>query len=141
MARGISKEICRKRAAGWQSIVLLAGALALIFQLTFASPHVGATEAPGAAVLAELTALTGDEHVLCASVLGGGQDNPAHSDADCSSLCCNLGQPFAAALPPPSATIGAIASRWIKLRSIARAEPQARKRFASAQPRGPPPIV
>jgi hypothetical protein len=119
-----------------RSLVLLAGIAALIAQLFLAPLHVAAA-APSSASLAELSALTGQRNVLCAD-LEHQPGAPAHGDADCPDLCCQLGHGVAAFLPPSPIPLAVVVGRFTDLKPPLTIAPCAAAHWPSAQPRGPP---
>lgn len=130
-----------------RGFALLIGAAALIVQLFLSPLHApflhASSDSPQSAArlgaLAELAALTGDPNVLCAGAGAGQPGDPAHDNADCPGLCCQLGHGLALYLPPPAFSpalpsriaITIVAQRPISLAASAHAP--------NAQPRGPPP--
>jgi hypothetical protein len=140
MTRRIGIRVGKERLARPGAIALLMGALALLLQLALSPPHMAMAGAKATA-MAELSALTGESFVLCADAPGDESHGPAHSDADCSGLCCHLGHQLAAALPPPVAIGEMVAHRSAELRPAPRPVPTPQKRFSTAQPRGPPATV
>jgi hypothetical protein len=135
MARGIKIRFgWRGLARASRAVALLAGALALIVQFALAAPHLAVASD---SAVAELAALTGEHLVLCADAQGGSH-SPAQHEADCSGLCCHLGQQLATALPPAIAVSGAVTRRSAELPPVPSSAAPDEKHFSNAQPRGPP---
>ena len=137
MARGVKTRFGRQGLArASRAVALLSGVLALVLQFALAAPHI-AVASDGASAVAELAALTGEHLVLCADAQGGSH-SPAQHDADCSGLCCHLGQHLATALPPAIAVSGAVTRRSAELPPVPSSAAPDEKHFSNAQPRGPP---
>ena len=130
-----------------RGFALLIGAAALILQLLLSPLHASflhassysAQSATRLGALAELAALTGEQNVLCGDATGGQPGDPAHDNADCLGLCCQLGHGLALFLPPPvfsAAVPSRIAITLVAQRTISLA---ASTHAPNAQPRGPPP--
>jgi hypothetical protein len=123
-----------------RGFALLIGATALILQLLLSPLHAPFVHsAPGALrsdALAELAALTGEQNLLCGDEDGSG--NPAHHDADCPGLCCQLGHGLALFLVPPSPSPEKLAGPSIKISRPHSSFLIAGAHSTSAQPRGPP---
>jgi hypothetical protein len=137
MAHGVRKREWFIGSLKWPLLVLLAGALALVIQLSRAPLHLAGAN-PEAAKIAELASVAGQRIAVCAREQSDQPIAPDHCDCDNGGLSCELSP--SAALVLSQMPFAAIIALGKMARPILAATifPRAGVRSALKLPRGPP---